>query len=104
MSSYRLTPQAQAGLSDILKDVEARFGVDVAIEVLDRIGGAFQLIADTPQIGHRREDITPLEYVSFWHVGPTLIAYQVGRSGVEILFVERGERDWAGFTEDGPKS
>ncbi|MCP4771335.1 MAG: type II toxin-antitoxin system RelE/ParE family toxin [Planctomycetes bacterium] len=100
MSSYCLTPQAQAGLANILKDVEARFGVEIAIEVLDRIGNAFQLIANAPQVGHRREDITPLEHVYFWHVGPTLIAYQVGRSGVEILFVERGERDWAELTEE----
>ncbi len=64
-------------MADILKDVEARFGVEVAIEVLDRIGGAFELIAGAPQI-----------------------AYQVGGGGVEILFVERGEKDWAELTEE----
>ena len=66
----------------------------MAIEVLDRISRALELIAVSPGLGHRREDITQLRHVYFWHVGPALIAYQVNAHHVEVLFMERGEKDW----------
>lgn len=71
----------------------------MAIEVLDRISRALELIAVSPGLGHRREDITQLRHVYFWHVGPTLIAYQRNAYHVEVLFIERGEKDWNAFAD-----
>ena len=78
----------------ILDYVEGRFGVGVAERVLTRLVAALALLAEHPGVGHRREDITKDEHVKFWSVGPTLIAYRVVPSGLQVLFVERAERDW----------
>jgi len=72
----------------------------MATKVLERMRQALELIAASPSLGHRREDITQLGHIYFWHVGPTLIAYQVHANQVEVLFIERGERDWAAFAEE----
>ena len=95
MADYHLTPVARDGLRRVLAHVDQRFGVLVAERVLDRLVSAFERIGQTPGIGHRRPDLTANDQVRFWPVGPSLLAYRV-RPGcpVEILFVERGERDW----------
>jgi toxin ParE1/3/4 len=94
MSRYRLTPRARLGLRDILNYVRRKFGRRVAEEVLNRLVTALENIAENPGIGHAREDLTHDEEIRFWSVGPTLIAYRPAADAVEILFVERGERDW----------
>lgn len=99
MTGYRLTPEARIGLRNILEYVEDRFGVRVAEHVLDKLEAAFELLAESPGIGHVREDITTNEQVQFWSVGPTLIAFRLMDDLVEILFVERGERDWERLLE-----
>ncbi len=95
MGGYRLTPKARDGLHDILGYVDSQFGGSVVDQVLDRLVGAFELLAGNPGAGHRREDLTQDDRIRFWSVGPTLIAYRAASSGaIEILIVERGERDW----------
>jgi plasmid stabilization system protein ParE len=102
VAGYRLSPNAREGLQEILEYVEEQFGVDVADEVLEEMSAAFELIVESPRIGHHREDLTRDTCVRFWLVGPTLIAYRTGaRDYVEILFVERAERDWEGILGDG---
>lgn len=94
MSGYRLTPRARQGLTDILEYVEREFGTETAEAALDRLVAAFERIAREPGIGHAREDITDDRTVRFWSVAPTVIAYRASGDLVEILIVERGERDW----------
>ena len=95
MADYLLTPTARDGLRRILEHVDRRFGVLIAERVLDQLVSAFECIGETPGIGHPRPDLTEDDQVRFWPVGPSLIAYRVRPgSPVEILFVERGERDW----------
>ena len=101
MGGYRLTPKARDGLHDILEYVDSRFGASVADQVLDRIGAAFELLTGNPGAGHRREDLTDDSRIRFWSVGPTLIAYRSGSHDcIEILLVERGERDWERILEE----
>ena len=98
---YRVTPKARAGLHDILEYVDTRFGASVADQVLDRLVAAFELVAGNPGAGHRREDLTQDDRIRFWSVGPTLIAYRSGsHDWIEILLVERGERDWEQILEE----
>lgn len=52
-------------------------------------------------MGHRRGDLTDDEGILFWAAGPTLIAYRSLRSGVLVLFLERGELDWDRMLEKG---
>lgn len=99
MAGYRLTPRARTGLRNILEYVEGRFGVGVAERVLDKLEAAFEVLAASPGIGHVREDITSDEQMQFWSVNPTLIAYRVVEDVVEVLLVERSERDWERLLE-----
>ena len=94
MAEYRLTPKARDGFRDILEYVEERFGLRVAQKVLSRLEEAFERLASNPGIGHHREEITRDGSVLFWAVPPSLIAYRALPGEVEVLFVERGERDW----------
>ena len=74
--------------------MESRFDLASAEEVLVRLEEASQRLADHPHSGHTREDLSSEPSVLSWSVGPSLIAYREGKRGVEILFVERGDRDW----------
>ncbi len=93
-ANYRLTPTARSSYREIVAYVERDFGVRVAEEVFERLEAAFRRLAETPGLGHVREDITLDERILFWSVAPTLIAYRRQPGGIEILFVERAERDW----------
>jgi plasmid stabilization system protein ParE len=100
VTRYRLTPKARQGLAEILEYVSREFGTDAAEAVLDRLVAAFELIAGQPGIGHAREDLTENGTVRFWSVPPTLIAYRAHADFVEVLIVERGERDWIQLLRD----
>jgi plasmid stabilization system protein ParE len=93
-AGYRLTPKARDGFRHIVFYVEDRFGLAIADRVVTDLERAFEWLADHPDVGHHREDLTRDERVRFWSVGPTLIAYRLGSQGVEALLVERGELDW----------
>jgi plasmid stabilization system protein ParE len=55
---------------------------------------ALELLAAQPGSGHFRSDLTSDRTIRFWSVGPTLIAYRVRPGRIEILLIERGDRDW----------
>ncbi len=95
MSGYVFTPRARQGLWRVVSAVEERFGRSVSAEVLARLEACFERIATHPGAGHVRHDITEAPGIAFWSVGPTLIAYRQDTDPVQILFVERGELDWA---------
>ena len=94
MANYRLTPTAEHGLREILIYADREFGSDIASEVLERLVCAFENVAANPEIGHLRQDLTVNPNIRFWSVPPSLIAYRIRENSIEILFVERGEKDW----------
>jgi len=101
---YRFTDEAEAGFIRIACDVRDRFGLSVSRTVARDLERAFQLIAAQPGIGHRRDDLTSNEHLRFWQQGQTLIAYHRVEFGVEILFVERSERNWGDLLAEQPPS
>jgi plasmid stabilization system protein ParE len=82
--------------------VESRFGVDVAERVLEDIESACERLAANPGVGHRRDDLTRDDRIRFWPVGPTLIAYRAEPELLEVLSVERGDRDWRSLLTRNP--
>ncbi|HVS19620.1 MAG TPA: type II toxin-antitoxin system RelE/ParE family toxin [Planctomycetota bacterium] len=103
MARFHLSARAGDGLLRILDSVESSHGSVVAERVLSRLASAFQILAERPQIGHRRQDLTADPDVRFWSVSPTLIAYRrADAGGIEVLAVERGEWDWTGFADRDP--
>ena len=101
MAELRLTPTARSGLRRTLEYVAHNFGEAVAEDVLDLLVAAFDRISLDPGVGHRRTDLTTEQTIRFWTVDPTLIAYRVASDSiVEVLAVERGERDWRELLAD----
>ena len=88
---YRLTPEARANIDEIGAFV-ANDSVDAAIRVLDALEDAFNLIAATPGIGHKREDLTTRP-VRFWRVYSYLIVYDPASAPLTIIAVLHGARD-----------
>lgn len=95
MARYRLSLRAREGLNRIVRSIESEFGAETAILVAARIVRAFELLAERPFVGHRRPDLILDPDIRFWSVRQTLIAYgPLLPDGIEILLVERAERDW----------
>jgi len=53
-------------------------------------------LANTPYLGHKREDLTPRP-LRFWPVGSYLIIYKPDTKPLEILRILSGYRDVAGL-------
>ena len=100
MSDYRLTPVARRGLREAYSYVKRGFGLDVAETVVEKILAAFRRLAANPAMGHCRADLTSGEDVRFWPVGPTMIAYRHRGDTLEVLLVERANRDWPARIND----
>jgi plasmid stabilization system protein ParE len=98
-SSYRLTPDARSGYLRVVLEVESHFGTAIALRVEAAIERAFEQLAGMPRSGHVRPDLTRDRTLRFWSVGPSLIAYRARQSGIEIVLVERAERDWGHLPE-----
>jgi antitoxin ParD1/3/4 len=73
MTEFRFHPEAEVDLNEIW-DFIAEDSIDAADRVRDNIFAAIQKLAQTPNQGHRRGDLTsrPLR---FWRVYDYLIAY-----------------------------
>jgi plasmid stabilization system protein ParE len=95
LAGIEYMPEAREGLRRIHEHVADRFGERIADQVFDRFAAAFESLAEHPEMGHRRPDITRDDRLRFWSVGPSLVAYRIASDDtLEILFIERGGRDW----------
>lgn len=96
MSEYVLGADAVLDLEDIW-DYIASDSVAAADRWIAKLFDAFEEIADTPGIGHRREDLTA-HPILFWPVGAYLIIYRAQqRNPVEIVAITQGSRDIPSF-------
>jgi antitoxin ParD1/3/4/toxin ParE1/3/4 len=57
---------------------------------------AFEALAHTPGMGHKREDLTDYP-ILFWPVGAYLVLYRVQKQSIEIVAVTQGARDIPAF-------
>ena len=89
----RFRPQARADLFALYDYTAAEAGETVASGYIDRIEAACLSLATFPQRGTRRDDLAPgLRTIGFER--RVLIAFRVGRSGVTIINVLYGGRDF----------
>jgi plasmid stabilization system protein ParE len=92
VSRYALTLAARSDLLDIV-DYIAVDSPNAAYRVRDTIFEAFLLIAERPEIGHVRTDLTDLP-VRFWPVmGRYSIVYRAVSGRIEIVRVFGPGRD-----------
>jgi plasmid stabilization system protein ParE len=91
MNRYVLSVAAEFDLDEIWEYI-AHDNLDAADRWIGKLFDAFQLLAQTPAIGHKREDLTPFP-VLFWPVGTYLILYRAQEEWIEIVAVTQGARD-----------
>jgi plasmid stabilization system protein ParE len=90
---YVLVPEARRDLAALL-DYIAADSVDAALRVHDRFVEVFELLAEHPDVGHYRDDLTSRP-VRFFPVYSYLVAYSDGSKPVEIVRVLGGAQDVA---------
>lgn len=88
---YQVTPEAQTQI-DAIGVFIAQDSVDAALRVLDSLEEAFEQLADMPDIGHTRADLTD-KPVKFWAVFSYLVIYDPASDPVRIVAVVHGARD-----------
>lgn len=91
MSGYILSTDAALDLDNIWEYIAAD-SIDAAGRWIEKLLDAFEALARTPQMGHKREDLTAYP-VRFWPVGSYLIIYRAERLPVEIVAISQGSRD-----------
>jgi toxin ParE1/3/4 len=89
---FILSGPASQDLDGILSYVLEHGGPGRAQHVADRLHEAFTRLANTPGLGHRREDLTPLP-VRFFTVWSYLVIYRVETKPLQIIRVLHGARD-----------
>jgi toxin ParE1/3/4 len=91
MKNHILTPEAQANLLDII-DFIARDDPEAADRVLAEFESEFELIGNTPGIGHYREDLLN-QHHRFSSIYSYLIVYRWRETPIQIIAIVHGARD-----------
>jgi plasmid stabilization system protein ParE len=92
MTRYRLTSDAERDLDTIKDYLLQQGGVRLVRHVVARIHRALNFLAEQPEAGHRREDLTAAP-VKFWTVFSYMIIYDPAARPVTIVRVLHGSRD-----------
>jgi toxin ParE1/3/4 len=98
VSRYRLWPRAEAQVEQLTRFI-AEQNADAARRVKTALHEAFELLADMPEVGHTRRDLTKHPF-KFWPVHSYLIIYDPAASPLEIHAVVHGRRDLARILRD----
>lgn len=91
MSGYALVPAARKDLAGLLDHI-AGDDVDAALRVHDRFVEIFEMLAEHPDAGHFRDDLTSRP-VRFFPVYAYLVVYSAGSNPVEIVRILHGAQD-----------
>lgn len=91
MSEFVLTPAAEGDLLKIIEYLEGD-NPNAVLKVVDALDDAMQRLAESPGMGHVRQDLTD-EDVRFWSVFKYLIVYRPDTKPLEIARVLHGRRD-----------
>jgi toxin ParE1/3/4 len=95
VSGYVLSVDADLDLNEIWEYI-AQDKIDDADRWIAKLFDAFEMLAQTPRIGHTRGDVTDSS-VLFWPLGAYLIIYRADRQPIEIVAVTQGSRDIPAF-------
>lgn len=88
---YQLAEAAQRQVDEIGVFI-AEDSIEAALKVYDALEEAFELLAESPGVGHTREDLTdrPLK---FWSVFSYLVVYDPASAPLTVVAVLHGARD-----------
>ena len=88
---YQLTASAQRDV-DQITDFIAEDNVDAALRVHEALEAAFRHLAEMPEMGHTRADLT-VRPVKFWSVYSYLVVYDPAGAPLTVVAVLHGARD-----------
>jgi len=91
MSRYVLSVAAESDLNEIWAYI-AEDSPDAADRWIDKLFDAFESLAKTPGMGHKRSDLTAFS-IRFWSVGAYLVLYSAQENFIQIVAVTQGARD-----------
>ena len=91
MSTYLVSPQANADIFDIWQYIAENSDIATADRVREKFYAAFETLSKTPGQGHGRSDLTSYPLL-FFPVYSYLIVYRL-KSSIEIVAVLHGRRD-----------
>jgi len=91
-SRYILAPEAAQDLVDIWAYVKAQAGESTADRIEAVIRSRLVLLADNPNLGHWRSDLTH-EHVKFFLVFSYLIVYRPETKPLQVVSILHGRRD-----------
>lgn len=91
MAKYRISRRADADLNAIW-DYIARDSIEAADRVEAEIHSEIKRLAETPGMGHAREDVGNPSY-RFWRVYSYLVAYRMEGRTLIVVRVIHGARD-----------
>ena len=89
MKEYVLSTGAEMDLDEIWEYI-AQDKIDAADRWIGKLFDAFDALARTPGMGHKREDLTAYP-ILFWPVGAYLILYRIQSERLEIVAVTQGD-------------
>ena len=93
MSKYVLTALAQQDLANIRDYYLEEAGYRIARQMLVEFVDVFRLLARSPGVGHKREDLAEDRAVLFWPMRDYLILYKPGTNPLQIVTIVRGSQD-----------
>ena len=97
--SFRLSASAETDLIEIYLEGAELFGMAQADAYQDRLDTAIHLIADYPNMGRLRSEITPP--IRVHPVGVHIIVYAVDADHIaHILRIRHSREDWAPHSRD----
>ncbi len=91
MKGYVLSREAEADIAGILEYIAAD-SVQVALDVHDRFLEVFRMLAEHPEAGHFRDDLTS-KPVRFFPVYSYMVVYVAGHSPVEVARILGAAQD-----------
>ena len=92
MKRFILAPEAVQDLDGIWEYI-ADDSPDAADRFIAKLHRAIRKLAETPRMGHTRQDLAGLRAILFWPVGEYLILYRVSKRHIEVVAVVHGRRD-----------
>lgn len=95
MKKYVLSVGAEMDLDGIWEYISLD-NIRAADRWVAKLFDAFEALARSPGMGHKREDLTAYP-ILFWPVGAYLILYRVQSERIEIVAVTQGARDIPSF-------
>jgi plasmid stabilization system protein ParE len=96
MKRFLLAPEAAQDLNDIW-DYIAADNLDAADRYIGKLYDQILALAETPGMGHQREDLAENLPLLFWPVGNYLIIYRAREGFIEVVAIAHGKRDIPAF-------